>query len=216
MYSCQLFNSLSLFVIYLLCPLFVFCRSFILFMFDYLFPCCLFSFLINSLFYLLKTTTLILSLCSGTLIPLYLFKYTCIPSSIRVNKHHTADSTGFVLVQERRTYYHNRHSGMDETNISTQQTVAEGETVIVITLRYVFVFLYNILTLWRNVIASISYSSEHIGAVISSYSYHAKLIDERYRFYQYHFSLFGSAFQLLQFLCVQKYCIGQILSFFDA
>ncbi len=42
--------------------------------------------------------------------------------AIQVNKHRTADSTDFVLVQERRTYYHHRHSAIDETNISTQQS----------------------------------------------------------------------------------------------
>jgi hypothetical protein len=53
-------------------------------------------------------------------------------------------------------------------------------SVIAITLRYFFVLSYNVLPLWRNVIASSSYHSEHIGAVISSCSYRAKLIDERY------------------------------------
>jgi hypothetical protein len=49
-------------------------------------------------------------------------------------------------------------------------------------LRYVSALLYNVLTLWRNIIASISYSSEHIGAIIASYSYRSKLIDQRYCF----------------------------------
>ncbi len=49
-------------------------------------------------------------------------------SSIRVNKHHTADSTDFVLVLERRTYYDHRHSGIDETNILQVDTAVEGET----------------------------------------------------------------------------------------
>jgi hypothetical protein len=56
-------------------------------------------------------------------------------------------------------------------------------SVIAITLRYVFALSYNVLTLWRNVIAYISYRSEHVGAVIASYSYRSKLIDQRYRFY---------------------------------
>ncbi len=51
-------------------------------------------------------------------------------SSLRVNKHHTADSTDFVLVQERRTYYHHRHSGIDETNILQVQSQQRGETFI--------------------------------------------------------------------------------------
>jgi hypothetical protein len=55
--------------------------------------------------------------------------------------------------------------------------------VIAITLCYVFALSYNALTLWRNVIDSISYRSEHIGAVIASYSYRSNLIDKRYRFY---------------------------------
>ncbi len=55
--------------------------------------------------------------------------------------------------------------------------------VIAITLRYVFALSYNALTLWRNVIASISYRSEHIRDVIASYSYRSKLIDQRYRPY---------------------------------
>ncbi len=63
-------------------------------------------------------------LCSGILIPL--FQYTT--SSIRINKHHTADSTDFVLVQERRTYCDHRHSGINETNILQVDTAVEGET----------------------------------------------------------------------------------------
>ncbi len=47
-------------------------------------------------------------------------------SSFRVNKHHTADSTDFVLVQERRTYYHHRHSGKEETNILQVDIAVEG------------------------------------------------------------------------------------------
>ncbi len=42
-------------------------------------------------------------------------------------------------------------------------------------LRYVFALSYNVLTLWRNVIASISYRFDHIGAVIASYSNRSKL-----------------------------------------
>jgi hypothetical protein len=44
-------------------------------------------------------------------------------------------------------------------------------SLIAKTPRYVFSLLYNALTLWRNVIASIGYCSEHLGAVIASYSY---------------------------------------------
>jgi hypothetical protein len=47
---------------------------------------------------------------------------------IRVNKHHTADSTDFVLVWERRTYYHHGHCGIDGTNILHIDIAAEGET----------------------------------------------------------------------------------------
>jgi hypothetical protein len=47
------------------------------------------------------------------------------------------------------------------------------------TLRYVFDLSYNALTLWKNVIASISCRSMHKGAVIASYSYRFKLIDQR-------------------------------------
>jgi hypothetical protein len=50
-------------------------------------------------------------------------------------------------------------------------------------LHYIFALLNNALTLWRNIIASISYRSEHVEAVIASYSYRSKLIDQRYRFY---------------------------------
>jgi hypothetical protein len=56
-------------------------------------------------------------------------------------------------------------------------------SVIAITLRYVFAFSYNVLTLRRNVVTSISYRSEHIGAIIASDTYRSKLIDQRYRFY---------------------------------
>ncbi len=50
--------------------------------------------------------------------------------------------------------------------------------VLAITLHYVFASLYNALTLWRNVTASISYRSEHIGSVIASCTYRYKLIDQ--------------------------------------
>ncbi len=68
---------------------------------------------------------------------------------------------------------------------------------------------YNVVTLWRNVIASISYRSEHIGAIIASYSYRSKPIDQCriIASISYCYSLFGSAFQLCQFICVQKYRI---------
>jgi hypothetical protein len=72
---------------------------------------------------------------------------------------------------------------------SNLQTEVSTLSVIAITLRYVFALSYNILTLWRNVVASISYCSEHIGADIASDSCRSKLIDQRYRF-----SVFGSAF----------------------
>jgi hypothetical protein len=42
---------------------------------------------------------------------------SCIPSSVRVNKHHTADSTDKGA--KDLLYYHHRHSGIDVTNIST-------------------------------------------------------------------------------------------------
>jgi hypothetical protein len=35
-----------------------------------------------------------------------------------VNKHHTSDSTIFVLVYEVRAYYHHRHSGISGTSFS--------------------------------------------------------------------------------------------------
>jgi hypothetical protein len=56
-------------------------------------------------------------------------------------------------------------------------------SIIAITLRYVFSLSYNALKLKINVIAFISYRSEHIGIVIASYSYRSKLKDQRYRFY---------------------------------
>jgi hypothetical protein len=49
---------------------------------------------------------------------------------MQVNKHHTSDCTDFVLVQERRTYYDHRHSGIDETNILQEVIAVEGKTVI--------------------------------------------------------------------------------------
>jgi hypothetical protein len=48
---------------------------------------------------------------------------------------------------------------------------------------YVFALSYNALTLWRNVIASISYRPEHVGAIIASYSYRSKLMDQHYHSY---------------------------------
>ncbi len=47
-------------------------------------------------------------------------------SSVRVDKHHTADSTNFVLVLEQRTNYHHRHCGIDETNILHLDTAGRG------------------------------------------------------------------------------------------
>ncbi len=49
-------------------------------------------------------------LCSGISIPLPVQVNLHTTPSIWVNKHHTADSTDFVLVLERRTYYDHRHS----------------------------------------------------------------------------------------------------------
>ncbi len=124
MCSCQLFvihylficARHSLFVVHLFCSLL-----------NYLFRSCLFSFLIDSMFYSLFKRE------KNNSDPELVFRYfdpiTCKPSSIQVNKHHTADSTDFVLVQERRTYNHHRRSRIDKTNISTQQIVAESETV---------------------------------------------------------------------------------------
>ncbi len=55
-----------------------------------------------------KNSILILECVSGISI-------LCTTSSMRVNKHHTADCTDFVLVWEKRTYYDHRDSGIDET-----------------------------------------------------------------------------------------------------
>ncbi len=93
--------------------------------------CCSISFFFNSfvsLFFVAlfkrEKFTSDPGLCSGILIPLF----QCTTLSIRVNKHHTADFTNFVLVQERRTYYDHRHSGIDETNILQENIAVEGET----------------------------------------------------------------------------------------
>ncbi len=99
-----------------------YCRSFILFcsLFDYLFVL-LFYFISHRFFCFIHCSLFKREkynsdpeLCSDILI-----LHTCSTSSIQVNKHHTADSTDFVLVEERRTFYHHRYSGIDETNIST-------------------------------------------------------------------------------------------------
>jgi hypothetical protein len=51
-------------------------------------------------------------------------------SSMQANKHHTADCTDFVLVQERRTYYdHHIHSRIDKTNILQEVIAVEGKTL---------------------------------------------------------------------------------------
>ncbi len=52
--------------------------------------------------------------------------------------------------------------------------------IIAITLRYIFVLSYKALTLWINVIAFISYRSEHIGAVI--------FVDLTRRIFQFYFA----------------------------
>ncbi len=57
-------------------------------------------------------------------------------------------------------------------------------SVTSIMLHYVFALSDNALTLWRNVIAFVSYRSEHIGAVIASKSHRSKLLNKRYCFYQ--------------------------------
>jgi hypothetical protein len=49
-------------------------------------------------------------------------------------------------------------------------------SVIAITPSYVFALSYNAITLWRKVIASLSYRSEHIGVIIAYNSYRCKLI----------------------------------------
>jgi hypothetical protein len=68
-------------------------------------------------------------LCSRYFDPLQVNLRTT--SSMQVNKHHTADCTDFFLVQERRTYYDHRHSGIDnETNILQEVIAVEGETSI--------------------------------------------------------------------------------------
>ncbi len=107
----------SLFIVHLFCSLF-----------DYLF-CFLFHWFFAYLLSKRKRAILILNrvqvfrsckaeevTCYLFKYPLYLFKYST--SSSRVNKHHTADSTDFVLVLEAKDlFYHHRHSGIDETNI---------------------------------------------------------------------------------------------------
>jgi hypothetical protein len=63
-------------------------------------------------------------------------KYPLSSPSMQVNKHHTSDSTVFVLVQERVAYYDHRHSGIYKTNILQVIKQAEGETVILHRCRY--------------------------------------------------------------------------------
>ncbi len=113
---------------YLFVLVICYCCSFILFivrLFIHLVPFCYSSILLFSSFILHcskeKSSILILDCVPGISI-----LHTT--SSIRVNKHHTADSTDFVLVLERRTYYDHRHSGIDETNIPQVDTAVEGET----------------------------------------------------------------------------------------
>jgi hypothetical protein len=83
--------------------------------------------------------------------------------------------------------------------------VAEVSTLSIITItpRYVYVLSYNALTLWKNVIASISYSSEHIGASIASYSYHSKLLDQHYCFSLLSLFLFWICFSTPISLCAE-------------
>jgi hypothetical protein len=47
-----------------------------------------------------------------------------------------------------------------------------------ITLHYIFALSQNALTLWRNVIASVSYRSDIKVVIIAFYSYHYKLADQ--------------------------------------
>jgi hypothetical protein len=57
-------------------------------------------------------------------------------------------------------------------------TVPKHYSIIAITLLHVIALSYSTLALWRNVIASISYGSEHIEAIILSYSYCYMFIDQ--------------------------------------
>ncbi len=82
-----------------------------------------------------------------------------------------------------------------------QTSQLQRNRIIATALRYVFALSYRALTFRRDVIASISYRSEHIGAVIASHSYRSKLyIDALLLLLVITFSSVGSAFQLLRFL----------------
>jgi hypothetical protein len=85
------------------------------------------------------------------------------------------------MLRSRRRNKRNRQFRMHEHESRGRHL--KRYSVIAITLNYVFALSYNVLTLWRNVVASISYRSEHIGADITYDSYCSKLIDQRYHFY---------------------------------
>ncbi len=62
-------------------------------------------------------------------------------------------------------------------------SVVQRYSVTAITLCYDFALLNNAFQPSRTVIASNSYRSVHIGAVIASYSYRSDIIDKRYHIY---------------------------------
>jgi hypothetical protein len=113
------------------------------------------------------------------------------------------------------TWMHTTHTWMLHTACmhathahTTLHTEIGTLSVIAITLRYIFALSYNVLTLWRKIIASISYRSEHIGAIIASYSYRSKLIDQRHCFCYWSLFLIWICFSTSPiFFCVQKYRI---------
>ncbi len=99
MYSSQLFNSISLFLIYLLCYLFV--------VVDHLF-CSLFDYSFILLFNFISHQFLVLFVEKNNSDPELVFRYfdPVVPVQVHLqthrqyefNKHHTADSTNFVSV----------------------------------------------------------------------------------------------------------------------
>jgi hypothetical protein len=80
-------------------------------------------------------------------------------------------------------------------------------SIIAIMLHYDFSLSHNAFILYRIVIASNSYRSEHIGPVIASYTYRCDVIDKCYRIHS--LSLFGkiafkSKYNMILFYLLRK------------
>jgi hypothetical protein len=138
--------------------------AFVLFIVSLLFNCCSFHFLLFDLLfdYSVYFSILILELYSMYFDPLN-------NNHPAVNKHHTADCTIFVLVQEARSFYHHRHGWISGTNFSIRVKQTARHFVL-------FDILYVVIFSCRGLCHSIFCHSAKsklmfVGAVLSDNSF---------------------------------------------